>query len=66
MARHAYNMLLRKLPTVAQAMVEERDDIMFEALWAARAPTVVAVVGMGHLDGIEERWLKRLAEVSGN
>lgn len=55
-------MMARKAPGIARAMVDERDEVMFEALWQARAPVVVGVVGLGHLDGIEHLWNERLKQ----
>uniref|UniRef100_A0A061QT92 TraB family protein n=1 Tax=Tetraselmis sp. GSL018 TaxID=582737 RepID=A0A061QT92_9CHLO len=42
-------------PGLAQALIHERDEIMARAL-AKETGRVVAVVGLGHLDGIERRW----------
>lgn len=45
-----------QFPRVSKVFIEERDDIMFDALMRIRAERVVAVVGMAHMDGIERRW----------
>ena len=50
-----------EFPKVAQAMLDQRDDIMTDGLVdAARGNgggnKIVAVVGMAHMDGSEQRW----------
>ncbi|KAK9818306.1 hypothetical protein WJX72_010357 [[Myrmecia] bisecta] len=42
-------------PKLAQALIDERDEIMVDCLRGLRGK-VVAVVGLAHLDGIESRW----------
>jgi len=42
-----------------KALIDERDDFMYERLLKCEGK-VVAVVGLGHLDGIEARWNRRL------
>lgn len=51
------NLTLRA-PNVANVLIAERDSYMFNQL-ASRKGTVLAVVGAGHMDGIEDRWLQR-------
>ena len=46
----------RAIPRVAAAMLDERDDIMTRRLLRECPGRTVAVVGMAHMDGIEERW----------
>jgi len=43
------------LPGVARALIHERDEIMTRRL-AKETGRIVAVVGLGHLDGIERLW----------
>lgn len=42
-------------PNLVQVLVHERDQYMFEQLRRLEGK-IVAVVGLGHLDGIERRW----------
>ncbi|KAI7840858.1 hypothetical protein COHA_005450 [Chlorella ohadii] len=42
-------------PGLAKALVDERDEIMTDALLRLEG-RVVGVVGLAHLDGIERRW----------
>lgn len=44
-------------PNLVQVLVHERDQYMFEQLRQMKG-RIVAVVGLGHLDGIERRWEK--------
>lgn len=63
-AAGAMAQLLRtQFPKIASAMLDQRDDIMTNGLLTAArekgGPSkIVAVVGMAHMDGIEERWEK--------
>jgi pheromone shutdown protein TraB len=43
-------------PRVAAAMLDQRDDVMTQNLLRRCSGRTVAVVGMAHMDGIEERW----------
>ncbi len=43
-------------PTVDQIVIEERDEFMVQKLRNLHDTRIVAVVGLGHLDGIEARW----------
>ena len=58
--RRATSALTRQMraqfPRVAAAMLDERDDIMTRRLLRECPGRTVAVVGMAHMDGIEERW----------
>jgi pheromone shutdown protein TraB len=49
-----------QFPKVANAMLDQRDDVMTERLLEAARERgeekIVAVVGMAHMDGIETRW----------
>ena len=42
-----------ELPAVYKAMIQERDEYMANSLRASPSKKIVAVVGIGHLDGIE-------------
>ncbi|HTX74474.1 MAG TPA: TraB/GumN family protein [Rectinemataceae bacterium] len=48
------------LPSVKEVLIDERDRFLASRIFQATEPSVVAVVGAGHLDGIES-WLRRLA-----
>ncbi len=43
-------------PDLVKGIVEERDEIMAENLKKCEGKVIVAVVGIGHMDGIEERF----------
>ena len=45
-------------PWQRKVLIDERDEFMFRKLLGCQGK-VVAVVGLGHLDGIEERWKRR-------
>ena len=45
-----------EFPAVAEAMVDERDEIMASNLALIPSGRVCGVVGMAHMDGIEARW----------
>jgi pheromone shutdown-related protein TraB len=51
--------LARFLPSVKAVLIDERDRFLASRIFLARESLVVAVVGAGHLDGIES-WLRRL------
>ena len=45
------------LPQIANVMIHTRDTIMVQSLRKhCRQGQVVAVVGLAHVDGIEEKW----------
>ena len=48
--------LAHQMPKVSRVFVDERDEIMVDALLRHGDERVVAVVGMAHMDGIERRW----------
>jgi len=47
------------LPSVKEVLIDERDRFLASRIFLAKEELVVAVVGAGHLNGIEE-WLRRL------
>ncbi len=47
------------LPSVKEVLIDERDRFLASRIFLSSENLVVAVVGAGHLDGIEA-WLKRL------
>ena len=47
------------LPSVKEVLIDERDRFLASRIFVASESLVVAVVGAGHLDGIEA-WLRRL------
>ncbi len=62
----------QEFPAIAETFVTERDQILAYSLMAAAncaqrpygpAVTVVGVMGIGHLKGIEENWNKEIAVV---
>lgn len=48
------------LPSVKEVLIDERDRFIASRIFEVAEDRVVAVVGAGHLDGIET-WLRRLA-----
>lgn len=49
------------LPSVKEVLIDERDKYLASKIWEAQGSTIVAVVGAGHMKGIEA-WLNRFAE----
>ncbi len=47
------------LPSVKAVLIDERDRFIASRIHAATEPLILAVVGAGHLNGIEE-WLRKL------
>jgi pheromone shutdown-related protein TraB len=47
------------LPSVKEVLIDERDRFLASRIYLAKESLVVAVVGAGHLDGIEA-WLRKL------
>jgi pheromone shutdown-related protein TraB len=47
------------LPSVKEVLIDERDRYLASRIYANSEPLVLAVVGAGHLNGIEA-WLKKL------
>jgi pheromone shutdown-related protein TraB len=47
------------LPSVKEVLIDERDRFLASRIFDAKESLVVAVVGAGHLDGIEA-WLRKL------
>jgi pheromone shutdown-related protein TraB len=47
------------LPSVKAVLIDERDRFLASRIHAAPEPVILAVVGAGHLNGIED-WLRRL------
>lgn len=56
-AREMTDEMKEGLPQLYKVLVEERDDILYHNLLRCPGSTVVAVVGMAHMDGIESRFL---------
>ena len=54
-ARQLVDGLRRINPLLASALIDERDEILFERLKEQRG-SVVGVVGLAHMDGIERLW----------
>lgn len=48
------------LPMVKTVLIDERNEYLATKIWQAEGNSVVAVLGAGHLDGVEE-YLKKLA-----
>lgn len=48
------------LPVVKTVLIDERNEYLATKIWTAKGNSIVAVLGAGHLDGIEEH-LKKLA-----
>ena len=48
----------RYLPETYKELIDDRDQWMFEKLQTCPGPTIVAVVGMAHMDGIQSRFVR--------
>jgi len=55
------NELADYLPSVKEVLIDERDRYLASKIFEAKEASVVAVVGAGHMAGIE-RWLKKLED----
>lgn len=55
------------LPVIKTVLIDERNEYLATKIWNSQGNSVVAVLGAGHLDGVEE-YLKKLAakEVESN
>jgi len=66
MARALMGFLDRQVPEIMTPLLHERDAIMWRALRDAadkhQAKSIVGVVGIAHLDGIEKNALKTAAK----
>jgi len=60
--RHDARLLTKQLekycPNVAKVLIHERDVYMINSLRNCKQKTIVGVVGLGHLDGMEKYWNK--------
>jgi pheromone shutdown-related protein TraB len=52
--------LAEYLPSVKEVLIDERDRYLASKMWTTSEDKIVAVVGAGHMNGIE-LWLNRLA-----
>ena len=50
--------LAKEMPVIKEVLIDERDSYLAAKIWAAEGNNVVAVLGAGHLPGVE----KQLAE----
>lgn len=57
------NELADFLPVVKEVLIDERNLYLAKKIWDSNGTNIVAVLGAGHLDGVEEN-LKKLAEGS--
>lgn len=55
------NELAEYLPVIKEVLIDERDKYLASKIWAAGGNNIVAVLGAGHLPGVEEH-LNALAE----
>ena len=55
------NELAKEMPVIKEVLIDERDSYLAAKIWAAEGNNVVAVLGAGHLPGVEKH-LKQLAE----
>lgn len=53
--------LAKEMPVIKEVLIDERDSYLAAKIWAAEGNNVVAVLGAGHLPGVEKH-LKQLAE----
>ncbi len=54
------NELSDYLPVVKEVLIDERNEYLATKIWDSEGKNVVAVLGAGHLDGVED-YLKKLA-----
>lgn len=54
------NELADYLPAVKTVLIDERNEYLATKIWESKGNSIVAVLGAGHLDGVEE-YLKKLA-----
>lgn len=52
--------LAKYLPVVKEVLIDERDQYLAAKIWDAKGKKLVAVLGAGHLPGVEV-WLNRIA-----
>lgn len=59
--------LTEYMPVIKNVLIDERNEFLATKIWQAEGKNIVAVLGAGHLDGVEED-LKKLAkgELKGN
>ena len=55
------NELADYLPSVKEVLIDERDRYLASKIFEAKEASIVAVVGAGHMAGIEQ-WLKKLED----
>ncbi len=53
--------LAQEMPVVKEVLIDERNEYLASKIWAAEGSNIVAVLGAGHLEGVEEN-IKLLAE----
>ncbi len=51
--------LAKELPTVKEVLIDERDQFLASKIWDANGDTLIAVLGAGHLPGVE-KYLKEI------
>ena len=52
--------LAESMPAVKQVLIDERDQYIAAKIWEAKENSIIAVLGAGHLPGVEA-WLKKAA-----
>jgi len=50
--------LQKFIPELYETLIQNRDEFMFNQLRTCGGNRIVAVVGMGHMDGIEQLWFE--------
>ena len=53
------------MPVIKEVLIDERDRYLASKIWSAQGSNVVAVLGAGHLSGVQA-WLEKLAAGSAN
>lgn len=53
--------LSESMPVVKKVLIDERNEYLASKIWSAEGNNVVAVLGAGHLDGVEEN-IRALAD----
>ena len=57
--------LAEYMPVIKEVLIDERDRYLASKIWSAPGSNIVAVLGAGHLPGVQA-WLEKLAAGSAN
>ena len=54
--------LAKEMPVIKKVLIDERDEYLASKIWDAKGENIVAVLGAGHLPGVEKHLQKLAAE----